>query len=65
MKPTLTYEDGKLMAQGAVGIDTDKDGEFAVGLEAKMYIDAQEAVAEIIKSGIPQWMKDLLAKAGV
>lgn len=62
MKPELKYENGKLIAKGSVGIDTDKDGEFSVGLSAEMFIDAKEAVAEIIKAGIPQWMKDLLEK---
>jgi hypothetical protein len=61
MKPTLKYEDGKLKASAAVGVDTDKDGKQAVSLKAELEIDAMEAVNEIIKDGAPQWLKDLLA----
>lgn len=64
MKPELKYENGKLIAKASVGIDTDKDGEMSAGMSAEMFIDAKEAVAEIVKQGIPQWMKDLLAKVG-
>ncbi len=63
MKPELKYEEGKLLAKVDVGVDTDKDGQNAVGAEVKIYIDAKEAVAEIIKSGAPQWLKDMIAKA--
>ena len=62
MKPELKYENGKLLAKTEVGIDTDKDGQNAVGAKFEMYIDGKEAVAEIIKSGVPQWLKDMLPK---
>lgn len=65
MKPELKYENGKLVAKASVGVDTDKDGQMSVGAEVTLFVDAQEAVAEILKQGIPQWMKDLLEKAKV
>lgn len=63
MKPELKYENGKLLAKAEVGVDTDKDGQNSVGAKVEIYIDAKEAVAEIIKSGVPEWMKDMLPKA--
>lgn len=63
MKPELKYENGKLVAKADIGIDTDKDGQNAVGLQAMIYIDAQEAVAEILKQGVPEWLKGLIEKA--
>ena len=62
MKPQLKYENGKLLAMADVGVDTDKDGQNAVGAKVEIYVDAKEAVAEIIKSGVPQWLKDMLPK---
>lgn len=62
MKPELKYEDGKLIAKVAVGLDTDKDGENAVGADVLIYIDAKEAFAEILKQELPSWLKDLLSK---
>ena len=62
MKPQLKYENGKLLAMAEVGVDTDKDGQSAVGAKVEIYVDAKEAVAEIIKSGVPQWLKDMLPK---
>lgn len=61
-KPSLKYEDGKLKAAASVGIDKDKDGIQSVSLKAELEIDAMEAVNEIIKDGVPQWLKDLLGK---
>lgn len=63
MKPELKYEGGKLIASASVGVDSDKDGQQSAGVEVKMFIDAQEAVAEIIKQEVPAWLKDLVAKA--
>jgi len=60
MKPELKYENGKLVAKAAVGVDTDKDGQNAIGAEVVVYVDAKEAVAEIIKSGAPDWLKAML-----
>lgn len=62
MKPELKYEDGKLIASAAVGVDSDKDGQLAAGVEVKMFLDAKEAVAEIIKQEIPEWLKNLISK---
>jgi hypothetical protein len=61
MKPELKYENGKLVANASVGVDTDKDGVQAVSLKAVLEIDAMEAVNEIIKNEIPEWLKKLLA----
>ena len=61
-KPSLKYEDGKLKAAASVGIDVDKDGIQSVSLKAELEINAMEAVNEIIKDGVPQWLKDLLGK---
>lgn len=65
MKPELKYENGILKATAAAGVDTDKDGVMSAGVRAEMFIDAKEAVNEIIKQEIPAWMKELLAKKGI
>lgn len=62
MKTELKFEDGKLIAKAVVGLDKDQDGEMSVGADIVLFIDAKEAVAEIIKQEIPQWLKDLLSK---
>lgn len=63
-KPQLKYEEGKLKASFSAGLDMDKDGQSSVGAEINVFIDAKEAVAEIVKDGAPDWLKDLLgAKA--
>jgi ubiquinone biosynthesis protein Coq4 len=62
MKPELKFENGLLVAKAVTGVDTDKDGEMAIKAEVVITIDAKEAVAEIVKSGVPQWLKDLIAK---
>lgn len=61
-KPELKYDQGKLIAKGSLGIDTDGDGQNSVALSIALEIDAKEAVSEIVKSGVPQWLKDLLPK---
>ncbi len=62
MKPELKYENGKLIAKASAGVDSDKDGQLAAGVEVVLFVDAQEAVAEIIKQEIPEWLKALIAK---
>lgn len=64
MKPEIKYENGKIVAKAAVGVDTDKDGAFAVSAAVEVQIDAVEAVNEIIKNEVPAWLKDLIAKKG-
>lgn len=64
MKPEITYQDGKIIAKASVGVDTDKDGAFAVSASMEVQIDAVEAVNEIIKNEVPAWLKDLIAKKG-
>jgi len=64
MKPEIKYENGMLVASIKVGVDTDKDGINAIGADVTVYIDPKEAVTEIIKTEVPQWLKDLLAKKG-
>lgn len=64
MKPEIKYENGKIVAKAAVGVDTDKDGTFAVSAAVEVQIDAVEAVNEIIKNEVPAWLKDLIAKKG-
>lgn len=59
-KPKLKYEDGKLKASASVGLDTDKDGVNAVAASLVVEIDAKEAVSEIVKDKVPEWLKELL-----
>lgn len=61
-KPQLKYEDGKLKASASVGIDKDKDGIQSVSLKAELEINAMEAVGEIIKDGVPDWLKKMLGQ---
>ena len=60
MKPEIKYEDGKLIAKMEVGVDKNEDGQMSAGAEVKMYIDAKEAVEEIISQGVPEWLKNLI-----
>lgn len=60
----LKFENGKLIGDVSVGIDSDKDGIQSVALVASIQVDAEEAISEVFKSE-PQWLKDLLAKLGV
>jgi hypothetical protein len=64
-KPSLKYEDGKLKASASIGIDKDKDGVNSVSLKAELEINAMEAVNEIIKDGVPEWLKNLLGQKEV
>jgi hypothetical protein len=61
-KPQIKYEDGKLIVNAEVGVDTDHDGKNAVGLKAELHIDAMEAVGEIVKNEVPEWLKALINK---
>lgn len=61
MKPTIKYEGGKILAHGSTALDTDKDGQNAVSVKVEVEIDAMEAVSEIIKNEVPEWLKTLLA----
>jgi hypothetical protein len=61
-KPKLKYENGNIVAEASVQLDTDKDGKPAIKLSAVLEIDAMEAVNEIVKEKVPQWLKDLVAK---
>jgi hypothetical protein len=62
MKPELKFENGMIVAKAVTGVDADKDGQHSIKAEVVLTIDAKEAVSEIIKNEIPQWLKDLLAK---
>ena len=55
-KPQIKYADGKLIVNAEVGVDTDKDGKNAVSLKAELEIDAMEAVGEIVKDKVPEWL---------
>lgn len=61
MKPEIKYEDGKIVATASVAVDADKDGKPSVSASVVVEIDAMEAVNEIIKKEIPEWLKNLLA----
>ncbi len=61
MKPQIKYEGGKIFAQGIAALDSDKDGKAAVTIAVEVQIDAMEAVSEIIKNEVPEWLKTLLA----
>jgi hypothetical protein len=62
MKPELKYENGLLIAKAFTGVDGDKDGVYSVKAEVVLTIDAKEAVTEILKNEVPQWLNDLIAK---
>jgi hypothetical protein len=61
MNPSIKFADGKLIAIGAVGVDADKDGIKSVQIEAKIQIDATEAITEIYKDA-PTWLLALVDK---
>lgn len=61
MKPELKYENGMLKATVIGGLDTDADGILSAGAKVEMFIDAQEAVNEIVKQEVPAWLKELIA----
>lgn len=56
----VKLEGSKLKVSFDAGVDTDKDGQNAAGIEGSFYIDAAEAAQEIFKNGIPEWLKDVL-----
>jgi hypothetical protein len=60
-KPEMKYEDGKLVVDASAQVDADKDGKPSVSASVKIEIDAMEAVSEIIKKEVPEWLKGLLA----
>ena len=64
-KPKLKYENGKLVVEAAVGVDTDHDGKQAVSLKVNLEIDAMEAVGEIVKDKVPDWLKEIIGSKGV
>jgi hypothetical protein len=51
-----------LIAKAFTGVDADKDGIHSVKAEVILTIDAKEAVTEILKNEVPQWLNDLIAK---
>ena len=61
MKPQIKYENGKIIAEGITSVDSDKDGKAALSIHLQVQIDAMEAVSEIIKNEVPEWLKTLLA----
>lgn len=61
-KPEIKYEEGKIVAKVNQGLDADKDGKNSIEAELLVKIDAIEAVSEIIKNEVPQWLLDLIAK---
>lgn len=62
MKPEMKYEDGKLVVKAQAGVDTDKDGQQALSASIVVEIDAMEAVSEIVKNEVPEWLKKLVNK---
>lgn len=60
----VKFENGKLIGDVSVGIDSDKDGVQSLSLVASIQMDAEEAISEIFKNE-PQWLKDILAKIGM
>lgn len=63
MKPELKFENGKLIANAATSVDTDKDGVAALTASVVVSIDAAEAVTEIAKKDLP-WLKAIIEKLG-
>jgi hypothetical protein len=59
-KPEMKYEDGKLKISASAGVDSDKDGQSSVKASLQIEVDAMEAIGEIVKNEVPQWLKDLL-----
>lgn len=64
MKPEIKYENGKIVAKASTMVDTDKDGQAAITASVVVEIDAAEAVGEIIKNEVPEWLKKLIATKG-
>lgn len=60
-KPVLKYVDGKLVIMGAFSVDADKDLKPSAKISLALELDAIEAVGEIVKNEIPQWLKDLIS----
>lgn len=59
-KPKVELKDGNLLVTASAGVDSDNDGEFSAGVNVQVFVDSKEAVAEIIKSGVPEWLKNLI-----
>jgi len=64
MKPEIKYENGKIVARAGAQVDTDKDGQPALTATIVVEIDAMEAVSEIVKNEVPEWLKNLIASKG-
>lgn len=64
MKPEMKMEDGVLKVFAVAGVDTDKDGQQAIGLKVELFLDAKEVVAEIVKQETPQWLRDIVLPNG-
>ncbi len=64
MKPEIKYENGKIVAKASTMVDADKDGQAALTASVVVEIDAAEAVGEIIKNEVPEWLKKLIASKG-
>lgn len=63
MKPEIKYEEGKFKLKLIQGIDADKDAVYSAGVNLEVFIDAQEALNELFKAGIPDWAKKIIEKA--
>ncbi len=61
MKPSVEMKDGKLVATAQTQVDSDGDGKAALSAKVEIEIDPIEAVNEIVKNEVPQWLKDLIA----
>jgi hypothetical protein len=61
-KPSLKYVDGNIVATMSVGLDMDQDQVNSVTAEIDVKINAMEAVSEVIKDGVPEWLTNLLSK---
>lgn len=55
VKPELKLEGKVLSVKGSVGFDSDGDGKMSAGMEAKLFVDGEEALNEMFKDGIPDW----------
>jgi hypothetical protein len=60
MQPSLIYSNGKLIAKAGGQVDKDNDGIASVKAEISIEINAMEAVNEIVKDGVPEWLSNLL-----
>lgn len=64
MKTGMKFEGGKIVANIADGIDSDKDGVMALEGEMLVKLDLAEAINEAFKTD-PEWLKSIIGSLGM